>query len=238
MNEDVNGERRQPPPLFGFLAVLAVALARRKLTAQQGGIALLIAITSRGTTGEHAVIDAEQLALEVGLSERQVWRHFAVLVERGWFVQTKLPKRPAKGERGQRARYRLTQPALNLGLGSLPDRVTSASAERAHGHSASAEPSDSSDRNRLTFPAPSCDITQRRSVTVTASLGTPSNDSPAEGISCAPSTEDACEDACEDAPNRRQANAMREAAEMSGRWACVAVDDPVTQGGRERATGS
>lgn len=167
--------------LFEWLDLLAVALARRaqrELTNQVAGVAMLVAATSKGTTGRGAYVDAGRLAIEIGKSERQVWRHFRTAVDLDWFEQTHVPKRPKAGEKGQRARYRLTLPALDLSLHMGANRVTSDGAETSHGEDQEAEPSDTFDTDRLTLSGEPSDTTQREDGTVTPSVGTPSVGTP------------------------------------------------------------
>lgn len=76
---------------FAWLQHLGVAIARKKLTNSAAGTAIFVALSSTGTSGEDATVDARRIAAEIGLSERQVWRHWKTLVAAGWFAQTALP---------------------------------------------------------------------------------------------------------------------------------------------------
>jgi hypothetical protein len=181
-------EERQAPPLFQFLALLGVALVRKKITGQQAGIALLVALTSHGTTGERAIIDAEMLATESGLSIRQVWRHFTKLTELGWFVQTELPRRSAPGQQARRARYRLTLPSLDLSLGTSLDRVTLAGGYASHETGDLTEPSDTFAVQRVTLSDQPCDTAEREDGTVSPSHGSTSHGSPTSGHSTTSTT--------------------------------------------------
>lgn len=187
MSDEGAQEKRETPPLFEFLLLLAVALGRRKITGPQASVAIFVALTSRGTTGERAQIKAARIATELGLSERQVWRHFRALLELGWFKQTEQPKRSKPGERARFARYRLTPPALDLSLDTGNLRVTPPAVEASHGSVEAGQPSDTFDPNRLTLSDLPSDIPERESGTVTPSHGSPSHVNPV-GASTASTT--------------------------------------------------
>src|SRR4051794_40280314 len=106
----------KPDPFFDFLRLVAIAAARKKLTAREAAVATWVAVGSSGVTGENAYLNAAELALEFGISERTAQRLFYGLVNAGWFEKTADPKRGSPGVpgSGRRARYRLRQPALNL----------------------------------------------------------------------------------------------------------------------------
>lgn len=176
------GTDREVPPLFEFLAVLAVALLRRKVTGPQAGIAILVALTSRGTSGERATVDEERLALESGLSTRQVWRHFSALRDAGWFDQTVRPTRGNSDGNGRRARYRLTPARLDL---SHDLHLTSPSGGTSHDRAAGPESTDGLLGDRLTVSAESSDTPEREDVAVT-----PSGGSPAVGSTSTPNFND------------------------------------------------
>lgn len=162
------------PPLFEWQETLALAAARKLLKPPEFGIALFVALTASGTSGEGACIDAARIALEVDLSERQVWRHWHKLRDLGWFEQTSKPIRTGSGH-GKRARYRLTLPPLDLSLGGLPDRVTEEPAVMSQG---GGSPSDTFDTDRLTLSDSPSDIAEREHGTVLPSDGLPSDGYP------------------------------------------------------------
>lgn len=121
---------KAPPLLFEWLEVLAVASARKVLKGPTVGVALFIALSSRGTSGEDATIDDLRLSAELGVSRRQVWRHVADLIDGGWLEQSAPPVRGRTGHpgSGRKARYRLTLPRLDLALHTGLDGVPETSA--------------------------------------------------------------------------------------------------------------
>lgn len=174
-----------PMRLFEWLPTLALASGRKMLTAPQAGVALFVALSTSGKTGEGATIEADRLATELAISVRQVWRHVEHLVDNGWLEQTQKPTRATKGRPGRKARYRLTDPRLVLsnesarivchdGTGTRhtnppEDRLTD-----PHGTVSHDDPADPVDSpNRVTFLAESCDTTERDPGTVPPSDGYP-----------------------------------------------------------------
>lgn len=118
--------------LFDFLRVLAVASYRGLMTRKQAALAQLVALDSDGTSGTGVIVRADHVALELGISESQVWRQFGQLRDSGWFHQTARPSRGSKPGQGRRARYRTMCPPLDFGLAALPpasDRVASVGVE-------------------------------------------------------------------------------------------------------------
>lgn len=111
---------REPVQLFEFLRTIEVAAARKKLTRQQAAVARLVAYDSTGTTGGGVTVNDEKVAIELGISSRQVWTHFKALVDAGWFVRTTAPTRGIGSSPGRRAKYQCTTPVLDLGLADLP----------------------------------------------------------------------------------------------------------------------
>lgn len=102
--------------LFEFLRYLALVMGRKRLHPVRASVAQFVALGCKGTTGTGATVDAQQIGLELGVTERQVWRHVEWLVDNGWLEQTEKPTRGLKGKPGRRARYRLTRPTIDLGL--------------------------------------------------------------------------------------------------------------------------
>lgn len=174
-----------PMRLFEWLPMLALASGRKLLTAPQSGVALFVALSTTGKTGEGATIDADRLATELDISVRQVWRHVEHLTDNGWLEQTQKPTRATKGRPGRKARYRLTDPRLVLSdetpafachddteprhTNQPENRLTPLPEDVSHDHPA--DPVDNA--NRLTFPAESCDIAERDPGTVLPSDGYP-----------------------------------------------------------------
>lgn len=182
----------QNPPLklFEWLPMVALAAGRKILLGPRVGVALFIALSSKGMTGQGATIDACRLATELGISERQVWRHVEALVDEGWVEQTQKPTRATKGRPGRRARYRLTDPCLNLSDDSdpirLPEPTVTTSDETPTNH-VTEPPANTSHEgpkqpvdnpNRLTFPTESSDIAESENGTLT-----PIHRSPTRGTS-------------------------------------------------------
>lgn len=151
-------DEREPPPLIQFVSLVAVALARKKITAMQGAVALQVALSSTGSTGRDALVNAQQIGTEVGLSERQVWRHFHALLTAGWFEQTAAPKRPTADGEGRRARYRLTLPVFDVTGAGIPERQTPATEAMSHAEDGSEPASDTLTPQRLTLPPSAPDV--------------------------------------------------------------------------------
>ena len=204
----------EPVTLFEWLPELALASGRKMLTAQQVSVAMFIALSTKGKTGQGGTIDADRLAMELDISVRQVWRYVDVLTDGGWIERTQKPTRGTKGRPGRKARYRLTRPHVVLShdpevfachddaderhTNQEPDRVPDPSDEMSH--EVHEEPVDNP--NRVTFPAESCDIAERDPGTVT----------PADGSTTTTSTSvttgaDAARDELARARQRRQAGA-------------------------------
>lgn len=106
----------EPVDLFEFLRSIEVAAHRKKLTRMQERVARLTAMDSAGATGGGVVINAAQIAIELGITERSVWTHFSAVCEAGWFTQTVKPTRGTGRTPGRRARYQCMRPVLDLGL--------------------------------------------------------------------------------------------------------------------------
>lgn len=191
---EVGNEDQAAVDLFEFLRLVAIAAARGRLTRMQAAVATLTALDSNGTTGTGVVVNAGRTAVELGISERQVWRHFSALDQVGWFIQTTRPTKGERGSRGRRARYRCGRPTIDLGLISAPsilDRVTDSSAETSDDkpsirvtdprgelsddESLTPEPSDSFDPHRLTVSAEPSDIAEREIGTLPTSGGSTSD---------------------------------------------------------------
>lgn len=113
-------------PLFEWLPLLALATGRKMIKAPQASVAMFIALSADGTSGEGATVDAGRLAVELGVSERQVWRHVRDLVDGGWIALSSPAIRGQKGKpgSGRRARYRLTSPRLDLSGQTGPHGLT------------------------------------------------------------------------------------------------------------------
>lgn len=126
----------EPINLFRFLEHLAIAQGRKIIPAQRASVAMFIALDGKATTGADCRVDAGRIAAEIGLSERQVWRHVAALVEQKWLTQTVKANRRSRGKSGVRAAYRLTEPRLDLSDGSGANRVTRAAEQMSDGSAA------------------------------------------------------------------------------------------------------
>jgi hypothetical protein len=186
--------------LFEFLRLVAVALGRGKLTRAQAATAILTALDSDGTSGRGVVVNDKATATELGVSTRQVWRHFHELVSAGWFWQTRKPTRGHKGDGGRRAKYCLTDPRLDLSLDfRLPGPDSEPSSEPAE----SQESSDGFTSNRLTVSPESCDTAERDSGTVLPSDVLPSDGIPIPGTQLPQLQDCAREQRCERHPNGR-----------------------------------
>jgi hypothetical protein len=199
MTADNIEDQAQPLELFEWLPVLALALGRKEISGPQASVALFVALSTKGTTGERGTINIDRLELELGLSGRQVWRHFTALCKRRWFEQTALPTRGASGEKGRKARYRLTQPRLQVSHDVATSRVTDLSATTSHDHGEAGESYDTFGSNRLTLSTESCDIAEREDGTVTPADGSPTDGNPTQGSSPA-STSGQAPEACAFSP--------------------------------------
>lgn len=102
--------------LFEWLQYLAMGTGRKWLNQREAAAALFIGLSCSGRTGEDATIDAERLATEMSVSERQVWRYVESLVDKGWIALSQPAVRGLKGKpgSGRRARYRLTRPFVPM----------------------------------------------------------------------------------------------------------------------------
>ena len=175
LNLDVDPSGDAQVTLFGFLRVLAAAAGRGKVSRSQLGVAMFVALECNGLTGLGATIDASRISAELGISERQVWRHFTAMCQLGWFEQTHKPTRGYRGEAGRRARYRLTSPRLDMtGVVQLPKRPEGTSDESAE----AAESHDSAAMDRLTVSVESNDVGEPGLGTVSPSDGSPSDGNP------------------------------------------------------------
>lgn len=155
--------------LYDFLELYGIALARGGIRAGAAAVLIWIARTSKGLTGREATIDASRLAAELGLSERQIWRHVRTLTDAGWIERTTSATRGDKGKRGRRARYRLTRPLMFRSdetplfpLTQIRKGMADVIAEEASGKrqtipAGNAESPDVSVGNHLTFPNTSSD---------------------------------------------------------------------------------
>lgn len=108
------------PVLFEFLRLLAIAQARGVMTPKRAAVAMMIALDSRGTTGEDARVDDSQIVLELGVSRPTVWRHVRGLIDSGWLVRVSAAIGGSRGRPGTRAVYRLVIPELTLWTTELP----------------------------------------------------------------------------------------------------------------------
>lgn len=165
------------PVLFEWLRLLAIAQARGSMPAKRAAVAVLIALDSRGTTGEDARVDDGQIALELGMHYVTVWRHVRALSGAGWLERVSAAVGAAKGKPGRRAVYRLTIPALDLLGKGLPtdgdnpessSAVTPDDATRAVDNSADLVLQDAQriatrppvdNESRLAFSTPSSSVT-------------------------------------------------------------------------------
>lgn len=96
-------DRSAATPLFAWLRDgLADRLRPRE------AVALLVALDSRGTTGDQAVVRVSAIAQRLGLSERQVYRHVAGLCADGLLTPS------TTSAPGRAARYRLTLPRVAM----------------------------------------------------------------------------------------------------------------------------
>lgn len=167
-----------PVTYFEWTQLLAIALGRRALSPGKAAVATFVAMNCRGITGVNAYVDAARIALELDMSERQVWRHVTDLVDGGWFEQTQKPTRGSKGHGGRRARYRLTRAHLFTSHDSGLFRVTEPAATTSHENTGDDNPEPSHDSveslessdtlapNRLTLQAESSDIATPENVAV------------------------------------------------------------------------
>lgn len=158
----------EPMELFPFLRLFARSLVRREMKGAMAAVALLVALESKGRTGAEATVNTAEISKALGISERQIWRHFTALTEGGWFQQTSKPSRGRDGGAGRRARYRLTRPHGNL---SDDERLPLSHAEPSHDDGGT---SDGSAPDRLTLPAGSSDASPPILGTVPPSVGSPS----------------------------------------------------------------
>lgn len=152
--------------LWEFLNLVAVALGRGKITKPQAATAMLVALTCKSKTGEDATVPADQLSVELGISVRQVWRHFKTVRDAGWFHQTGRPTRGYDGQVGRKARFRLTDPCLNLASDPSSFQLPDATGEAASENRTSPESDDSFAPNRMTVSGESDDIAPREPGTV------------------------------------------------------------------------
>jgi hypothetical protein len=164
------------------------------MTAQRGAVAVLVALEGKGTTGDNCVVNADRIAVELGLSERQVWRLVAQLVDDGWLQQTVKAAPGGRRGPGRRARYRLTSPAVLMSdervtTSDAPmsdERVTEHAANsqtiNGHGTPESVRRLSSNDPERLTFSGVTSDIAESKNGTLPTStvLRNPSRDLPTQ----------------------------------------------------------
>lgn len=108
------------PLLFEWLRLLAIAQARGAMTGKRAAVATLIALDSRGTSGEDARVDDAGIVLELGIHRATVWRHVAALSEDGWMERVSAAVGATRGKAGRRAVYRLTVPTIDLMGKGLP----------------------------------------------------------------------------------------------------------------------
>jgi hypothetical protein len=167
-----------PLELFDWLPVLALALGRKEISPQQASVALFVALSTKGTTGERGTVDLDRLELELGIGRRQLWRHFRAVCDRGWLQQTVWPTRGSGGERGRRARYRLTHPRLEVSHDSVHDRVPDTSAPKTHDDVSVSESCVTLPPNRVSLSSDSCDVAEREDGTVTPADGSTADGSP------------------------------------------------------------
>lgn len=146
------------PPLFDYLDAVSIALARGHLSRTKASLAVLIAIESKGTTGEDATIDGGHLAHRLDVTERSVWRYVRDLTQAGWLERTSQARRGRSGKpgSGRRARYGLRIPAGRVSGHNPADGVTVAtvglSDDPAYGLTDSTRWPDSSERGHVTRP--------------------------------------------------------------------------------------
>lgn len=95
------------PALFAFLDALA---ADGDLPDGARRVAIMVALTGAGTSGERCRVDVPTVAYAMDVSERTVWRHVHGLVAGGWLERTDPPRRGRAGGPGEVARYRVVVP--------------------------------------------------------------------------------------------------------------------------------
>ena len=165
------------PTLFEWQHLLSIAMARGVMPAKRAAVAMLIALDSRGTTGEDARVNDGQIALELGMHSVTVWRHVRALSEAGWLERVSAAVGAAKGKPGRRAVYRLTIPTLDLMGKGLPTDVDNPESSSATTPDDATRPVDNSpdlvlhetqeiatrppvdNRSRLAFPTTSSSAT-------------------------------------------------------------------------------
>lgn len=108
----------------------------------------LMALTCRGTSGVDAVVNVDDLAAALRVSERTVWRRLDPVLGT-WLLQTTKPTTGTAGRRGRRARYRLRVPAESC-VTDERERDTRLPEVVCH-----------PEQSRVTFSAESCDTTER-----------------------------------------------------------------------------
>lgn len=212
----------EPLELFPWMELLALATGRKLVTQQANAIAMFVALSSKGTTGRDATIKAPRLSIELGISERQVWRYFKKLCDDGWLVRTSAPTRGEGGGKGRIARYRLTYPRVFVSHDMGSNRLTDRGVGVSHDQAGTTESSDTLGVNRLTLSAESSDIAERENGTVTPTYGSPTYGSPS-GHPSALTTD------------RARAN---DVTWMNGRWRCRACEAPKPPGSECHACSS
>ena len=181
-------------PLFEWLQLVALAAGRGWITGKQASIAIFTGLSCSGTSAEGATINVNRLELELDIRERQIWRHFKVLCDQGWFEQTARPTRGDAGQAGRRARYRLTSPRLPVTLDPALSRLHVQGVGTTDDQSVSAESPVTSDLNHLSPGAESSVSPTPADGTVLPSVGNPSVGNPGASRSNASATGQAREE--------------------------------------------
>jgi len=133
--------------LFEFLRAAAAA-DPAAVNDRTFRVLVVMALTCRGTTGVDAVVNVDDLAAALRISERTVWRRLDPVLGT-WLLQTTKPTTGTAGRRGRRARYRLRIPVKS-----------SATAERER-DTRLPEVVCHPEQSRVTFSAKSCVTAER-----------------------------------------------------------------------------